>query len=386
MTGESPAALADRIDAAVHARSRRPVRDVAAALTAAAARWRADANLVAGLPAASRLSSQMIATVIPLAADALDADAMIALVERELGGIDRPGPSLVAHVLASNVPALALPAIALACLAGAAVVVKSGRDDPLSAPAFQRALAAVDPDLAASVVTTYWPGGDRAYEDVVLARADVVVITGGDAALGALAGRVRGRLVAHGPRASIAAVVDEDGVAERVALDVALHDQRGCLSPHAVWVDGDARAFADRLAAALDALAGELPAGPTSVDERATARAERDEDDWSGAEVHTGPGGTVAYDPRPSFHPTRGRRTVRVHPWASLADVLPANGIECVGAARRMETSELARLGVARVCPVGRMQRPPLSWPRGQRGPLRSLFGIDEPPRCEVET
>lgn len=390
MTTESPAALAARIDAALRARARRPLRDVAAALAAAAVQWRNDPDLAAELPAVARLSPQMIAAVIPLAAEALDGEAMLALVERELGAgaADRPapaGPGLVAHVLASNVPALALPAIALGCLAGAAVVVKSGRGDPLSAPAFRRALAAIDPDLAATVVTTYWPGGERPNEDVVLARADVVVVTGGDAAIAALAARVRGRLIAHGPRLSVAAVTDGDAVAENVALDIALHDQRGCLSPHAVYVDGDARAFAGRLAAALDALGARLPVGPASIEERAAARAARDDDDWAGAEVRTGPGGTVAYDPRPMFRPTGGRRTVRVHPHVPLAKALPAGRIECVGVAGRVETAALVRLGVARVCPVGRMQRPPLSWPRGQRGPLRSLLGTDEPPRCEVE-
>jgi len=74
--------------------------------------------------------------VLPIAASALDAVAMIELVEDEWGhgAAGRPAPDglrLVAHVLASNVPALALPAIALACLAGAAVVVKSGRRDAL---------------------------------------------------------------------------------------------------------------------------------------------------------------------------------------------------------------------------------------------------------------
>src|SRR5438034_5201573 len=101
--------------------------------------------------------------------------------------------------LDAAVPALALPAIALGCLAGAAVLVKSGRDDPLSAPAFQRALAAVDPVLAATVVTAYWPGGEVAREDAALGRAAVVVATGGDATLAALAPRLGRRLIAHGP-------------------------------------------------------------------------------------------------------------------------------------------------------------------------------------------
>jgi hypothetical protein len=63
-------------------------------------------------------SRPMIDAVVPLAADAFAASAIVALVERELGAgaIEKPppaGPAVVFHVLASNVPALALPAIAL---------------------------------------------------------------------------------------------------------------------------------------------------------------------------------------------------------------------------------------------------------------------------------
>jgi hypothetical protein len=41
--------------------------------------------------------------------------------------------------------------------------------------------------------------------------------------------------------------------------------------------------------------------------------------------------------------------------------------------------------GVSRLCPVGRMQRPGLSWPRGQHPPLGVLLGHAADPRLEVE-
>src|SRR5207249_1897285 len=281
VSAETSAQLRARLDAAVAARARlrgRPLRHTIAALAAAAERWRDDASLRADLPRAARLSPAMIAAVVPIAAEALDAATMSALAEREWGAGAAarpapPGPALVAHVVASNVPALALPAIALGCLAGAAVLVKSGRDDPLSAPAFQRALAAVDPALAATIVAAYWPGGDPAREDAALGRAEVVAVTGSDATLAALAPRLGRRLIAHGPRWSVA-VVGRAAAAEvdAIALDVALHDQRGCLSPHAVYVTGDARGFAERLAAALDAVAVRLPPAPARADARAAAR------------------------------------------------------------------------------------------------------------------
>jgi hypothetical protein len=407
---EPPAVLRERVDDALRARDRlraRPFGETIAGLAAAAARWRGDAALAAALPAAARLSRAMTAAVLPLAAEAIDADVMTALVERERGSgatgrAAREGPALVAHVLASNVPALALPAIALGCLAGAAVLVKSGRDDPLSAPAFHRALSAADPELAATVVTAYWPGGDPDREEAGLGRAPVVVVTGGDATLAALGERVRGRLVAHGPRVSVAAVgrtalADAAAVAEALAVDVALHDQRGCLSPHAVYVETGGPlappAFAERLATALGAVAQRLPPGPAGVAERAAARLLAAEAEWiPGAAAIAGDGGTVVYEDGPTFRPTCGLRTVRVHPLAdadALPALLPAGAVECVGLAgipAAPLSQRLRALGVSRICPVGRMQRPPLSWPRGQHAPLGVLLGRDGAPQLAVET
>jgi acyl-CoA reductase-like NAD-dependent aldehyde dehydrogenase len=367
--------------------ARRPRRAVASALAAAGRRWRADAGLRAELPAQSGLSPAMIAAGIDVAAAALDADAMIELVDRELGA-ERPiRPWLVAHVLASNVPALAVPAIALACLAGAAVVVKSGRADRLSAPAFRRALDAEDPELAATVVTAYWPGGDPIAERTVLAPADVVVATGHDATVAALARRLPHRMVAHGERASIVIAgpgASADRLADGVAWDVALHDQRGCLSPVAVYLEGDLDAFAERLAEALDRLAGTLPPGSLAAAERAAHRTALAEAEWAGARVLAGASGTVLVDRDPRLRPGPGRRTVWVHPLGSLD--AEAGRIECIGAAGAvLDLEALRRLGVSRVCAPGSMQRPPLSWPRGQRAPLRTLLGGNTAPQLAVE-
>jgi acyl-CoA reductase-like NAD-dependent aldehyde dehydrogenase len=389
-----PAELAREVEAAREASvrlARRPRRQVAAALAAAAARWRDDASLHAELPKLARLSPPVVAAGLAIAAEALDADVMAALVERELAGGPPARPWLVAHVLASNVPALALPAIALGCLAGAAVLVKSGRADPCSAPAFRRALAAEDPELAETVVTTYWPGGDEERERVALGRAEMVVATGHDTTVATLVRRLGDRVIAHGERSSIVAIgrdtsADADALAGRIAMDVALHDQRGCLSPHAVYVDGDRRAFADRLAEALDALAVSLPPGPLEVEERAAHRAAVAEAEWAGATVRAGVGGTVlvAGDRTPLAAP--GRRTVWIRPLGSLRDMIPPHAVECVGVAGlQLDVETLRKLGVARVCAPGRMQRPRLSWPRGQRAPLRTLLGLPGAPELEIE-
>jgi hypothetical protein len=348
----------------------------------------------------------MLDAILPLAAGAIAAPAMAALVEDELdpGAADRPppaGPAVVLHVLASNVPGLALPAIALGALVGAVVVVKSGRDDADSAPAFVDALHAELPDLAATIVAAYWPGGTAALEDAALARADVTVLTGGDAALAALAPRVRGRRVLHGPRESVAAVGRDAlgraaDVAAAIAWDAALYEQRGCLSPHAVYVEESGAVpacdFADALVAALAAVRERLPPGRAPVEERAAIRVA-----WDAAEHEPetrllgGPGAGVALHASASFRPGIGGRTLRVHPIRGLdrlPDLLPQGVIECVGIAggdAAVLAEPLRARGVSRLCPVGRMQRPGLSWPRGQHPPLGVLLGHAADPRLEVE-
>jgi len=408
----TPDRLATLVDAAIEARAGlrgRALGDTAASLGEAAARWAADARLREELPAAARLSAPVVAEAIRLSAAAVDTAGMLALIEHEFGAgaAERPapdGPALVGHVLAANVPALALPAIALGCLVGGAVVVKSGRDDALSAPAFHRALEAVDPALAATVVTAYWPGGDRAYEEAAFRRAAVVVASGTDETVTALAGRLGARLIANGERTSVAAVSREglgrdEPLAERLALDIALHDQRGCLSPRAVYVEADGApspmAFAERLAAALEHVARELPPGPATVEERAAQQLLASEAEWeAGSRVLAGAGGLVVYDPRVAFRPIAGRRAIRVHPVATLAAlpvVLPKRRVECVGLATSGPEAAalvpgLRSLGVARLCPIGRMQQPTLAWPRGQRLPLGSLRGRPDGGALEIET
>jgi hypothetical protein len=382
------------IDAAVAARTRlgaRPVRETAVALAEAARRWRDDPALAENLPTACDLTPAMVRSVVPLVADAIDADALVDLHARERGR--EPAPVLVAHVLASNVPALAVPAIALGCLAGAAVVVKSGRADTVSAPAFHRALASVDPALAATVVATYWPGGDRDLEDAVFTRADLIVATGSDATIERVAHRHGAKVLGHGDRTSLAVVSDAstDDDLRSLALDVARYEQRGCLSPHAVLTLGDPDVLTERVLSALTEVAKRLPAPVSSPAARAARRVALEAARFDGATVVEADGGAVVIDapsPARAARAPTGHRTVRVVRGDDVAAWFPPGSVECVGiaAAVGVDAQGLRRHGVARICPVGRMQRPPIDWPRGQRPALGSLFRRCREPRIQVET
>src|SRR5207247_8775921 len=172
----------------------------------------------------------------------------------------------------------------------------------------------------ADSVRMVWLCSGGAQYTSCLGRAEVVASTAVYATLSALAERLGDRLVAHGPRWSVAVIGrGARDAAAALALDVALHDQRGCLSPHAVYVAGEARGFAERLAAALEAVAERLPPGTASIEARAQARFLAAQAEWAaGATVLQGAGGTVIHEGEAAFRPTCGLRTVRVHPLADL--------------------------------------------------------------------
>jgi len=376
VTSDAGAEFARSLDAAANARARmrRSAADVATALERAADLWIRTPGLCPSLAAATGLSAAMLRDALPDTVASFDAATMTALAERETNGAPPP-PPIVAHVLASNVPALALPAIAQALLAGTAVVVKSGRNDRYSAPAFRGALEAVDPELARSVVCVDWPRGDAA-RDGLLLSLPVVVVTGSDATVAALGPHATGRVLTFGTRFSIALVVDATPDAlEGLARDIACWEQRGCLSPHVVFACGDLDRTAASLARALEDVAKRWP--PTDdVATRAARRTAVDEATWAGGHGHAGAWGAVLVE-RPG--PARATPTGRVVRMQSLDDPpalasrIQSDAVECVGTDLRTPLS-LGACAISRLCGLGRMQRPSLAWPRGGRPPIRMLL------------
>jgi hypothetical protein len=313
---------------------------------------------------------------------------------------ERPLASLpVLAVLASNLPALAVQPLLPALALGRPAFLKSPSAEPLFAPAFLAALCRREPRLGAALAAATWPGGDEKLEAPVLKAMGAILAYGGREALDDLERRAAGAgetiLVRYGPKTSLAVVgreADPAGIAPGLARDVALFDQRGCLSIAAVYVEGnvkDAEELAARLAAALAELARRWPPGPLEPADATAVQQLRRTAEMRGLFLPTPlaspiAAGTVLVEPEADFRLSPGLRTVRVHPLPDL-ERLPGilapwqgylQGAVFAGIAESAGIAAgLADLGVSRTAAPGDLQSPDASWHNGGTDPLLALSG-----------
>jgi hypothetical protein len=301
-------------------------------------------------------------------------------------------PQLLGFIMPGNVIGAGLHEVCQALIGGAAIVLKTSIGEPHFFAALVRTLREIDPQVGARIAVQNWSRSDTDRTAAMKQACDRVVAFGTDESIAALDSGVG--LIAFGSRVSGAIVAQAcDATADLVARDVALFEQRGCLSAHHVFVEnshsGVARDFAAELAAALDRFAEQFPP-PIALPLRAAAaiRSARENARWrrlGGRDVAMwegeGLGWTVIYDGAADFRFSPGYRTVYITPFRNLADL----GRRLAPAAGRLEAFAIApgRLAEARahlesidvsyLAAPGEMQSPPLEWRHG-RGALLDLF------------
>lgn len=371
---------------------------VIAGLDRALATWRAPGSLWrARLAREQRVfTPEAIESGVATALEDWTGDALSRLRARELAGPCRV-PAVTAVWLAGSVPTAAFSAILLPLLAGSAVYVKPASADRRSPRLFVESLRAVDEKLAAAVAL----GADER----ALEQADAVVLHGSDETLRELRARVPvdRPLVVHGHKFSAAAVGRDAplaAAADALAFDASLWDGRGCLSPAYAFVEdvpaGRAQSFGEALAAALERAASALPRGALSDAERAwlhDARASFAARDDARVWLSRAPlaWSLVLSDFRgapPFAGQLRCLPLVRVNSleevesWcASFAPHLSTLAHAGFGARAEALVPAALRAGASRVCPLGRMQLPPLDWRHDGVDPLRSLVrALDREP------
>lgn len=347
-----------------------------------------------------------------------------ALLEQELGHVRRldeyvaagtgeelkrsavaRGPAFLVHIAAGNLPNPTLMSLTLGLLTRSAQFVKCGSGASLLPRLFAHSIYELDHKLGACLELAEWRGGNADLENVLFAEADCLTATGADETLAAIRARLpaKVRFLGYGQRVSLGyvtrEVLREEEIAKVVASaadDVIAWDQNGCLSPHVFYVEErgavESDKFAELLATELARREvieprGTIPA--TSAAEIAsrravyeTLKAHRGDIKVWGSQNSTA--WTVVFEHEVRFRFSPLNRFIYVKPVPDVATVIQGldevqGKISTVGLAAPPEKMKelsfrLAGHGVTRICPLGQMQNPPLTWRHDGRPVLGDLI------------
>jgi hypothetical protein len=243
-------------------------------------------------------------------------------------------------------------------------------------------------------------------------HADCVTATGSDETLVAVRRRLspRTKFLGYGHQVSFGYVangmlsgVNSRKAAGQAADDVVAWDQSGCLSPHVIYVEHggnvSAEQFAELLARELEQREKTEPRGELPVEHAAGIASRRSFYETRAAFFHTNTmpdypatriwksenstAWTVIYEADPRFQTSCLDRFIYVKGVTDLTEMLQnadsvRGKVSTVGLAAPKDkvqglATQLARWGATRVCPLGQMQRPPLTWRHDGRLPLSEL-------------
>ncbi len=314
-------------------------------------------------------------------------------------------PELIGHIAAGNLPVPALMSLVLGTLVRSAQFMKCATGGALLPRLFAHSLYDADNKLGACLEVAEWPGKAEHLNEALYAEAQCVTATGSDAMLAAVKQKLPGhvRFLGYGHRVSFAYVtgfalsgLSTHRIVERAATDVAAWDQLGCLSPHVIYVEAggklSAEQFAEALAAEMERREATEPRGGISVKEAADIQSRRaiyeiravhspDTRHWSS---HNSTAWTVVYEADPRFQLSCLNRFIYVKGVRDLTEALQSvdnfrGRVSTVGLAATDDkvpalATQLARWGASRVCPLGQMQNPPLTWRHDGRPALGDLI------------
>jgi len=335
--------------------------------------------------------------------DARRLDEFIALSGETRAAIAR-GPELLVHIAAGNLPNPTFMSIALGLLTRSAQFVKCASGTSWLPRLFAHSIYHADHKLGACLELAEWRSGNSALADALFREADCVTATGSDETLAAVRAKlpVRTRFLGYGHQVSLGFVAKEvlfGRSAQKIVADAAeaviAWNQLGCLSPHVFYVQRGGEIspdeFAAQLAAEMQRREAAEPRGKVSPEIAATIASRRsiyeiraahsaDTQLWRSPDSTAW---TVVYEADPFFQLSCLHRFIYVKVVSNLAEALHASDkvrgkVSTVGLAvdppKQAELAlTLANWGVSRVCPIGQMQNPPLTWRHDGRPALGDL-------------
>ena len=298
----------------------------------------------------------------------------------------------VLAILPGNVIGPTIATAYCAAAAGANLMLKSSSRELQLADIVAAQFEHLGPPVAGTLRPMRWSGGDTDFEAKVFPLAQRIIVFGDDATIEDVKRRAPDGTVVkgYGSAFSVGFVPsgsDIGAATEGAALDVALFDQRGCLSPQTIYVEGsEARAilFAHGLSLSLGKLGSSLPRARAGEAEKAAVaefirrlqvRALPPATHalgtiFVGPDKGSGVEFVVGAEPFSSPVCPGFGRLVIVKPCRDAAQAANAAKtlsprLDSVGVTGRITPSlqrTFTQAGALRICPLGEMQRPPLGY------------------------
>ncbi|HZF02193.1 MAG TPA: acyl-CoA reductase [Methylomirabilota bacterium] len=303
-------------------------------------------------------------------------------------------PEFQVHICAGNIPNPTLTSIVFGLLMRSAQFVKCASGSSFLPRLFAHSIYDADPKLGACLEIAEWRGGNLDLEKALFAEADCVTATGSNETLAAIRSQlpIKIRFLGHGHRVSFGFAAHEvlygsraKKIVAAAADDVVAWNQLGCLSPHVIYVQigGEIAPehFAQLLAEELERREqteprGELPtehaaaiASHRGIYEVRAAHSPETTQHWCSKDSTAW---TVVYEADGRFQLSCLNRFIYVKGVADLMAALQGaddirGKVSTVGIAAPEEkiseiATQLARWGATRICPLGQMQNPPLTW------------------------
>jgi Acyl-CoA reductase (LuxC) len=276
--------------------------------------------------------------------------------------------SPILHIVSGNTPHAALQSLIRGVIVGATNWIKLPHQ---GIPELDIFVGALPKELRPEMATELLPNW--------MAEAEIIVVFGSDQTVREFSQRAlpSQRFLAHGQKVSLGLIWGQcdPQIAERIARDVFPFDQLGCLSPQFFYVAGDSAEFALQLSLQLER---QPPRALASERDRETAGALRAfREEWK-FRAATTPGvflresqgnldWVVIHDPKPELvtNPLHGTIFIKpMPPDAELALSPIRRFISTIGLFPINQESVHfgVRLGAQRICRIGQMQYPPLTW------------------------
>jgi len=312
------------------------------------------------------------------------------------------GPRLTSAVLTANVPGLSYLPMVRALMVKSPLIAKLASNEPIFGPAWIKSVAAIEPPLAEAVALCHWQGGNEALQKAMFDPAEVAILYGGEATCRSLRQAIgpHKKIIEHGHKIGLL-MVGREGLrdqesarelARRIALDVAMFDQRACVAPQIVYVERDGAVstleFTRFVEDALIELEGKLPPSSLSVDSGASLAMARNVALFEAAqhqemELFARSSATLIHEKEAHFDTVLPTRFLRVCPVQELADALPLLqpfstylqnvGIEADQTRINTLAAELGAMGVSRITRPGLMHRPTMRWKHDGTAPFSDL-------------